>query len=468
MAQLTTSWLVNQVQALWRRFAQAPGLPFSDVLSSEQVEAALQAEQVDSCDCVYSPLTTIRMLLAQAMDPDPSLRQAVSRLLAEHAAAGRFNISANTGGYSEARQRLPEGVLQRLTTSVGHDLLRQAPSAWRWKGRDVKIVDGTTVSMPDTPENQHEYPQPAHERPGLGFPLARLLVVFSLAVGTVLEAALGPFAGKRTGETALFRRLHDQLDSGDVILSDRYFCSYFELALLQQRSIDAVMRLHQRRPIDFRRGRRLGPDDHVVVWDKPKCPDWMDEATYQQLPDHLEVREVRLRVPQRGFRTKVIVVATTLTDPSAVSRDDLTDLYRLRWHAELDLRSLKQVMQMSILRGKTPEMVGKEIWAHFLAYNLIRTLMAQAAQRHGVLPRELSFKGALQLLIAFGPHLLTASDDELPALTERLLAAIAQYRVGNRPDRYEPRARKRRYDNFMHLQRPRAQAKARLAKGTCD
>lgn len=468
MAQLTTAWLINQVQTLWRRFALLPGLPFPDVLRSEQVEAALQAEQVASCNCLYSPVTTIRMLLAQAMDPDPSLRQAVSRLLAEHAAAGRVNISASTGGYSEARRRLPEGVLQRLTTSVGHDLRRQAPSAWRWKGRDVKIVDGTTVSMPDTPENQQEYPQPTHERPSLGFPLARLVVVFSLAVGTVLEAALGRCAGKQTGETALFRRLHEQLDRDDVILSDRYFCSYFELALLQQRSIDAVMRLHQRRPIDFRRGRRLGPDDHVIVWTKPKCPDWMDEATYQQLPDHLEVREVRLRVPQRGFRTQVIVVVTTFTDPTVVSRGDLTDLYRMRWHAELDLRSLKQVMQMSILRGKTPEMARKEIWAHFLAYNLIRTLLAQAAQRHGVLPRELSFKGALQLVMAFGPLLLRACEDELPDLVERLLDAIAQHRVGNRPDRYEPRARKRRYDNFMHLQRPRAQAKARLAKGICD
>src|SRR5207237_3512768 len=265
---------------------------------------------------------------------------------------------------------------------VGGELLRQAPAPWRWKGRDVKVVDGTTVSMPDTPANQAAYPQPPNERPGLGFPLARLVVVFSLAVGTVLDAAVGPFAGQRTGEPALFRGLHPGLQAGDVVLADRYFCSYFEIALLQQQGVDAVLRLHQRRPVDFRRGRRLGRDDHVVGWKKPKRPPWLEEATYARLPDRLELREVRLRGTRPGFRTQTVVVVTTLRNPRDVSRLDLTDLYRRRWHAELDLRSLKQTMQMSILRGKTPPMVRKELWAHFLAYNLIRTVMAQAARQH--------------------------------------------------------------------------------------
>jgi hypothetical protein len=322
-----------------------------------------------------------------------------------------------------------------LTRHVGAELLRQAPHAWLWKGRDVKIVDGTTASMPDTPDNQAAWPQPTHERPGLGFPLARLVVVFSLAVGTVLDAALGPCTGKETGETALFRSVHDHLNPGDVVLSDRYFCSYFEIALLQQQHIDVVMRLHQRRPVDFRCGRRLGKDDHIVVWKKPKRPDWMDEATYQQVPDTLEVRQVRLRVEQEGFRTKTIVVATTLRRLEEVRRLDLTDLYRQRWHAELDLRSLKETMQMDILRGKTPAMVRKEIWAHFLAYNLIRTAMAQAAREHQVLPRELSFKAALQTLLAFAPHVVAVPPNELPALAQRIRAALAPHRVGDRSDR---------------------------------
>jgi hypothetical protein len=272
---------LDQVDSLRRQFAQAPGLPFGDVLATVAVEEAFRAEGegVAGYDCVYTPLTTVRLLVSQALDPDPSLGQAVSRLLAERAAQGQGTPSAATGAYSQARQRLPEGVLQRLARHAGAALLERAPDPWRWKGRDVKIVDGTTVSMPDTPANQAAYPQPSHERPGLGFPLARLVAVFSLAVGTVLDAALGPFTGKRTGEPALFRSLHDRLRPGDVVLADRYYCSYFEIALLQQRGIDVVMRLHQRRPVDFRRGRRLGPEDHVIVWKKPKRPEWLDESS---------------------------------------------------------------------------------------------------------------------------------------------------------------------------------------------
>jgi DDE family transposase len=464
----TRAPLWGQVESLARQFAQAPGLPFADVLTAEHVRAAFDAEGVARVDCVYTPLATVRMLLAQAPDPDPSLRQAVSRLLAERAAAELGPISAATGAYSQARGRLPEGVLARLARDVGRELLGRAPAAWRWKGRDVKIADGTTVSMPDTPANQGAWPQPPHGRPGLGFPLARLTVVFSLAVGTVLDAALGPCRGKGTGETALFRSLHDCLSPGDVVLGDRYFCSYFEVALLRELGVDAVMRLHQRRPVDFRRGRRLGRDDHVVVWAKPKRPGWMDEATYRRLPDTLKVRQVRLRVAEEGFRTRTIVVATTLLEPDGASRRDLTDLYRMRWRAELDLRSLKETLRLGILRGKTPATVRKEIWSHFLAYNLIRTVMAQAAQEHQLLPRELSFKGAVQTLLAFAPHVALARPADLPGLARRIRAALAQHRVGDRPDRYEPRARKRRYDNYQHLRIPRPEAKARLRRGTYE
>jgi len=410
----------------------------------------------------------VRLLLAQALDPDPSLNQAVRRLLAERAAAGLPRLSSRTGAYSQARSRLPQGLLPRLARHVGNALLENAPGGWLWKGRDVKIVDGTTLSMPDTAANQAAWPQPPNERPGLGFPLARLVAVFSLAVGTVLDAAEGPYSGKQTGETALFRGLHHCLAARDVVLSDRYFCSYFEIALLQERGVDVVMRLHQRRPVDFRRGQRLGPDDQIVVWQRPQRPEWMDEATYERIPKTLAIRLVRLRVRQEGFRTKRLVVATTLLRPAEASRQDITDLLRRRWHGELDLRSLKQTLQLGILRGKTPAMVRKELWAHLLAYNLIRTVMAQAAQERGLAPRTLSFKGAVQTLLAFAPQLLAAPRHEVPALAEQIRSAIAQQRVGNRPDRYEPRARKRRYDNYQHLQRPRAEAKARLRRGICD
>lgn len=171
---------------------------------------------------MYTPLTTVPMLLSQAIDPDPWLRPAVSRSLGEGAAEGCADICANTGGYSQARQRLREGVLQRVTRQVGADLLRQAPGPWLWKKRAVKIVDGTTVSTPDTPANQADYPQPANEKPGLGFPLARLAVLFSLAVDTVLDVAPGRSFGKQAGETALFRTLHDRVSpvSGVVRRAD--------------------------------------------------------------------------------------------------------------------------------------------------------------------------------------------------------------------------------------------------------
>jgi hypothetical protein len=459
---------LDQVDSLRRQFAQTSGLPFGDVLAPAAVEQAFQAERGTHYDCVYTPLTTVRLLLSQALDPDPSLRQAVSHLLAQRVAEGLGPISTQTGAYSQARQRLPEGVLPRLTRHVGAALLQRTPDAWRWKGRDVKIVDGTTVSLADTAANQAAYPQPPHERPGLGFPLMRLVVLFSLAVGTVLDAAVGPFAGKQTGEPALFRSLHDGLHPGEVILADRYYCSYFEIALLQQRGVDVVMRLHQRRPADFRRGRRLGREDRMITWVKPKCPEWLEEATYAELPQTLTLRQVRLRGTRPGFRTQAVVVVTTLRNPQAARRQDLTDLYRRRWHAELDLRSLKQTMQMGILRAKEPAMVRKELWSHLLAYNLIRTVMAQVASGHALEPCRISFKGALQTLLAFAPYVHMARPDELPGLAERIGAAIAQHRVGDRPNRYEPRARKRRYDNFKHLQRPRAEAKALLLKGICE
>jgi hypothetical protein len=466
MPHPTPNRLARQVEPLRRQFAQTPGLPFADVLDAEVVQRVLEDEEVTWRDRVFTPLVTTRLLLSQSLDADPSCQQALDRLLAERAARGAEAISANTGAYCQARRRLPEGVLRQLVRRVGNELLLEAPARWLWKGRDVKVVDGTTVSMPDTPANQAAYPQPASQKAGVGFPLLRLVVLFALSVGTVLEAALGPYQGKETGETALFRLLHGHLDEGDVVLADRYFCSYFEIALLQRQGVDLVFRLHQRRRADFRRGRRLGPRDHVVVWHKPARPAWLDEATYQQLPEALTLREVGISVTLPGFRSKRIVVVTTLRDATAFGRQDLADLYRARWQAELYLRSLKEVMRMDVLRAKRPDMVRKELWAHLLAYNLIRTVMAQAAVQHDLKPGDISFKGALQTVTSFAPHILTARRERLEELATRVLEAIAQHRVGHRPDRYEPRKQKRRPKSYGLLNEPRAQARARLAAGT--
>jgi hypothetical protein len=465
MAHPNSCRRARRVSTLRRQFAQAPGLPFAELLGARQVQRALRDENVRFRDRLFSPLVTLWVFLSQVLDPDHSCRQAVARLLAYRAAKGRSACSSDTGAYCKARRRLPEGLLARLTRSTGQQLQDQAPPRWRWRGRTVKVVDGTTVSMPDTPANRRAFPAPQGNRwRGAGFPVARLVVLFSLVVGTVLDAALGPFQGKQTGETALFRGLHQQLGPGDVLLADRYFCSYFEIALVAARGGAAVFRLHQRRKVDFRRGQRLGEGDHVVVWTKPKCPAWLDEASYAELPETLTVREVRVRVHQQGFRTRALAVATTLLEPEAAPRKELALLYRLRWYAELDLRSLKAVMQMGILRCQSPGMIRKEVWAHLLAYNLIRVVMAQVAQEQEVLPLAISFKATLQVLNAFAPLLLPAKADEVPRLCRRLRAAIAEHLVGDRLDRYEPRAKRRRANpDPPPLNEPREKARARLA-----
>jgi hypothetical protein len=341
-----------------------------------------------------------------------------------------------------------------------------APARWCWHGRDVKLVDGSTLSMPDTAANQQAYPQPASQKPGLGFPVLRLVALFSLAVGTVLDVAVGPWKGKQTGETALFRTLHHHLGDGDVLLADRYFCGYFHVALVQERGADVVMRLHHLRHFDFRRGRRLGADDHIVSWHKPsQRPDWMDEATYARLPATLTMRELRMRVPHKNGRSRTILVATTLLDAREYPKQAIAELYRQRWHAELDLRSLKTVLQLDVLRCQTPAMVRKEIWVHLLVYNLIRKVMAQAAQEYGRSPRRISFKGTLQTLNAFSDCLRTCFQKDLEPLSHRVLEAVATHRVGDRPDRVEPRAKKRRAKPYRLLNKPRGQARKAEIRG---
>lgn len=452
----------RQIETLRTQFAQADGLPFADVLTAERVENALHEEQAAWREELYTPLLTLWAFLSQVVSPDGSCRAIVARVLAWLVSRGEPPCSPKTDPYCKARQRLPESLLHRLVRETGQELHRRSQAAWLWKNRHVKIADGTTVSMPDTPANQAAYPQSPSQQPGLGFPLARLVVVFCLACGTVLEAALGRYQGKQTGENTLLRTLADTLDPGDVLLADRYFGGWFDIALWQQRGIDVVVRLHQLRRCDLRRGRRLGPAEHVVSWPKPQRPAWMDEATYRSLPEELELREVRVRVRQPGFRTKVVVVVTTLLDAAAYTAADLADLYRLRWHAELDLRSLKETLGMGVLRGKSPAMVRKEVWAHLLTYNLIRAVLAQAALEYGADPRELSFKGAVQALAAFAERLLEADGETAAELYEWLLLTIGAHQVGDRPDRVEPRARKRRPKEYPLLTKPREEARKKL------
>jgi hypothetical protein len=456
----------DQVNVLRRQFLQAGGLPFTDVLTEHVITHAL-ANVGRWMDRVFSPVVTLWVFLGQALAADPSCRAAVARLVAHRASRGQKPCSSRTGAYCQARKRLPERFFSAVARLVGRNLNERVDRRWLWKGRRVCLFDGTTVSMPDTAANRAEYPLAYNQVPGTSFAIARVGAVISLACGAILDLGVCRYAGKGQGEVSLLRCLWDVLRPGDVLLGDRLMSGWVGMLLLKQRGVDTVSRLSAHRRADFRKGKRLGKEDHLVVWEKPATIRSVDRATYNSLPDAFTVREARFRVEQPGFRTRAVVVVTTLLDPKQASREELASLYRARWHNELDLRSIKVTLQMSLLRGKTPEMVRKEIWTHALAYNLIRTVMAQAAAGEGVPPRSISFTAAVQVLEAFRPlidHQAPRGAAHRAALCQQILRAIAAHRVADRPDRFEPRMAKRRTRRYDDLRRPRAEIKRRVRK----
>jgi Transposase DDE domain len=458
MPQSTRRWISEKVKSL----RESDVLPFHEILDAEMVEAALTEEKVQFKERLYTPLVTLCLFLSQVLDPDHSCRAAVARLIVWLAINGRKPCAPDTGSYCEARLRLPLGVVVRLVRRTAQEIEARAAGDWLWQGRRVLLVDGTTASMPDTVANQRAFPQSNSQGIGLGFPLVRIVALIALSTGVVRDLATGPYKGKATGETALFRQLMDDIEAATIVLGDRYFASYFGIMALVQRSVDGLFRMHQRRKVDFRRGCRVAVEDHIVVWTKPARPDWMDEATYVAMPAELRVRELRVRINQPGFRDDELVLVTTLIDGEAYSKEELALLYLERWNIELDLRSIKTVLQMDVLRCKTPEMVEKEIWMHLLAYNLIRGVMARAGEAHGVRPRQISFKGALQTMTAFQDTLRCADPRTRRVLVGAMLEAIASHRVADRFGRVEPRANKRRPKPQRYLTEPRSDARKRL------
>ena len=459
----------EQVRFLKRQFLQDGSLPFGDTLTNQIVAQAMTAVEGVWKDRIYSPLVTLWVFLSQVLSADHSCRAAVSRLIAHRVSRGESACSAETGAYCQARKRLPEKFFSAVTCLVGRALDAKAEHRWLWKGRRVYMFDGTTVTMPDTPENQQAYPQVYNQKPGTGFPIARVGAITSLSCGAILNLGICRYAGKGQGEVSLLRRLWDVLRPGDVLLTDRLMANWTNILLLRERGIELVSRLNKANRIaDFRCGKRLGKDDHIVRWAKPSFIRSLDWQTHKALPEYITVRETRIRVAQPGFRTKAIVVVTTLLDPQQTTKEELATLYRARWNNELDLRSIKDTMQMRHLRCKTPELVHKEIWTHILAYNLIRTIIAQAAATHDILPRSISFKGAIQTLEAFQSVIELQSAHGAAhrfRLYQDLLDAIATHRVADRPDRFEPRVKKQRPNHYGWLTRPRAEFKRDMAKG---
>ncbi len=463
--------LTRRFQLVLSSFMQTTGLAFANVLSEAQIEQGFAQEGVSFAegeDDVFTPAVTLWAFLSQVLHKDEqrSCLAAISRVIVLLVGLGRTACAKNSGPYCRARAKLSQPVIKRLTLDVARGCEREVSDAWLWHGRHVKLVDGTTVSMPDTPQNQEAFPQPSSQEPGVGFPMARMVVLMSLATAMLCGMQFGPYAGKETGETALLRKLFDQLDSGDIILADRYYCSYFMIAMLMQLGVDIVARLHQCRQSDFQTGERLGQGDYLVQWTRPAKPDWMDQATYQSMPPSITLRQLQVKVHQPGFRVESLMVVTTLIDAKKYTQQDIAELYHKRWLVELDIRAIKVTLGMDVLRCKTPHMVGNEIGTCLLAYNLIRKSMMQAAARSDLSPRQLSFTRAMQTIAA--SWMTLATEEQVVLIIEAQLDSLTEQLIGNRPNRVEPRAVKRRPKPHKLLTQPRAEARAQLMAGTVE
>ena len=441
---------LNSLQELYELFGH---------LIPERLLAA-SATGVNSRERVFTPQVTFWAFVAQILSPGSSCREIVRRVEAwwQQTAGEGGSLSGSTSAYCQARARLDPDALELVSGHLCWNLERNVLAEERWLGgRPVKIVDGTGLSMPDTAANQGRWPQPTSQQPGCGFPVLKLVGLFSLSSGALLETATGSL---HVHESLLFRGLWDRLKQGDVVLADRGFCSYAALASLRQRGVDSVMRLHQKRRADFRSGRVLGPDDRLVTWRKPaQRPEVCSVAEFAALPETLTLRLIRLRVAAKGFRTRSVVLITTLLDVQAYPADALRELYGQRWQVELHFQQIKTLLAMDVLRCKSPELIVREVALHRIAYNLIRSLMQRSAHLHHVPLERISFKGSLDTLRHWSAVIAAAGGTprKQDQLIQQMLASIARDPVPERPGRSEPRAKKRRPKNYQLLTKPRHQ-----------
>ena len=431
---------------------------------AQWVDAACRAHPHQWRDRFWTPLQTFCTFLWQTLHAGSPCREAVAAALAEHAAAGRIALpSQDASAYCQARKRLPLAALQQAVHHLGQSLRDEVAGGITWCGRRVWLVDGTTCSMPDTADLQAAFSQPDGQAPGCGFPVAKVVALFCWASGAVLEAAIGPLW---MSELALWRALWPTLRPGEIVVGDRFYCSYYDFVGVMRRSCDAVFRLHQKRPDDLRRGRRLGKGDHLETWQRPTWsarPRRMRRRDWKALPATLTIRLIRFTVDIPGFRSETITVATTLLDPAAYPLEEIAGLYRDRWLIELRFRDIKTTMGMEVLRGKSADVVRKEIYMHLLAYNMVRSVMWQAAWRHSRPLHRLSFAGTMDRLNALEPYLQPhAGGDRAERLYALLLRWIAGDLLPERPNRIEPRAVKRRPKEYPHLSRPRHQMRKAL------
>jgi len=438
-----------QINSFKKSFLQGQKLPLNDFFPTETIEAII-AHTPQKRTSVFSPLITLQAFIFQVLSDDSSCKLAVAGVLVDRVSQGQSANSINTGPYCKARQRLPLTQMSQAVTTTGSRLHQQSPLAWLWHGLNVVLADGTTVLMPDTPKNQAVYPQQSNQKPGLGFPIVRLLALISLATGVIIDYRHSPYQGKGTGETSLFSQMLSSLLTGDLLLADRYYCTFAIIALLQAQGVPVLFPLHANKKADFRLGSKLGAKDHLVEWKKPqRKPVWMTTQDYADLPEIISVRE---------FKVKGVVYVTTLLNAKQLPKQELANLYKERWKIELDFLAIKTHMGMEMLRCKTPEMVQKEIAVHLLAYNIIRGNLAQAAIMHNKIPRQLSFRSTVQLVCQATKLMVVLSGKRLTHALLAILKAMASTAIGLQKRKNQPRAIKRRPKPFPLLTVPRHEA----------
>jgi hypothetical protein len=453
MADFKKIVLRRQIRKFKASFFELSHLPFKNLFPGALITKII-ARSARSRDKVFTPLVTLKTFIFQVLSEDRSCKQAVASLLTERLQQGLSPNSVNTGPYCKARQRLALAPLREAVNTIGSALHHRNPWAWRWRGHNVVLVDGTTVLMPDTEANQNAFPQQSSQKPGLGFPIARVVGLISLGAGSIIDYIAGPYQGKGSGESSLFSQLIGALRPGELLLADRYYCTYAIIALLMQQGVHVLFQNHAQRKPDFRRGEKLGVRDHLIQWHKPKRkPVWMSKQDYDALPKSIKVRELRVQG---------IVYITTLMEPKKYPKTALAELYAERWKAELDLRSIKTHMGMEMLRCQSPPMIKKEMAVHFLAYNLIRANLARAARLHHKIPRQLSFKAAVQVINNATKQLVSLPAKAFKHAVDAILEAMASTPIGKQKRKNQPRAVKRRPKAYPLLTEPREMACQRL------
>lgn len=453
--------------AISRAFLQSESLPFARVLDADQIQDAFREEDcLFAQDQLFSTQIVLWAFLAQCLrdGKGAACTAAVQDIATYLIQTNREVPSGDTGDYCRARAKLSLPALRRLVIESARQLQDEVDASWLWQGHHAKLVDGFTFTMPDTLDNQKAFPQNPSQEPGVGFPIARACAILSLATGCVCDVAIGPYAGKETGENALLRDMLDVFDEDDVVVFDRYYCSYMMLALLSIRGAQVCTRVHQRRRTDFRRGTRLGHEDHLITWTRPERPPWMSSETYDQIPETLTFRELRYDVDEPGCRTSSLTVITSLTDAKAYPKEAIAELYGLRWNVELDIRAIKQSLNLEHLRCKTAHMIHLELWVTLLAYNLIRKVIAMSAAVHEKQPRCLSFTAACQAILSAWMLFSVGCVQSVQDMRTMLLTQIAAAEVGNRPDRVEPRVIKRRRHHYPLMQHPRDKLRTELVQ----